>query len=519
MRLIIEALNVILQQSTKYLMSVIKKQTIVGTIYSYMGVAVGTLTMALIIPNYFSSDEYGVINHISRWVMILAIVMGLGFNNSGNRFFGFFREPSENHRGYLFNGVIFLTIGSLVVAAFLYFCKDWIQTSQANDNALFIEYYWLILPITISIAYFNLFDNYAKGLFDTVFGTFLSQLFQRVLILAVALLYIFKWVDFEGFMYCWTGAMSAHFLLMVWHCKKLGNFSLKPSNFLWNSPFKIEFLRFAMFSVITGISSIAISTIDSMMVYKYLGLSMSGIYNFCLLFGSVMTMSYLANVKASTPIVMGALQENDIKKIEAIYVKSGLTQLMFGTVILVLVWVSIDACFSLVKPEYLAAKTALLIIGVGKLYDLGSGVNSLILAYSRYYKLDSFLVISFIGLLYLLNKIMIPSYGLEGAAYATLIATVYYNTARNLLIWKYFRIHPYSFKQVIVVFIGLIVLGIGFLLPDLKGGIWFSLISIVYKSMVLLLLFIVPFYFLKISPEVNEVIEKGSKVLVKVFVK
>jgi hypothetical protein len=40
-------------------MSVIKRQTILGTVYSYLGVAVGTLTMALIVPNYFSTEEYG----------------------------------------------------------------------------------------------------------------------------------------------------------------------------------------------------------------------------------------------------------------------------------------------------------------------------------------------------------------------------------------------------------------------------------------------------------------------------
>ncbi|MCD8539809.1 MAG: oligosaccharide flippase family protein [Leadbetterella sp.] len=198
-------------------------------------------------------------------------------------------------------------------------------------------------------------------------------------------------------------------------------------------------------------------------------------------------------------------------RIEGIFKKSGTTQLMFGTVLLVLVWVSVDDLFSLVKPEYLLGKTALIIIGISRLYGLASGVNALILAYSRYYKYDSFLVLSFIGILYALNLYLIPLYGLEGAAYATLIATIYYNTARNWLIWKFFRIHPYSISQLKIIGIGAALLVFGFLLPGFKGSIMLSLLSIAYKSLVLILSFAVLFYTSRISQEVNEMMEKAIK--------
>ncbi len=492
-------------------MSIIKRQTILGTIYSYIGVAVGTLTMALIVPNFFSVEEYGLINILSRCMMVLVVAASLGFNSAGTRFFKYFRDPERNHRGYLFNGLCVLGVGLLLSALFLYFFKDWILKTNGGDNTLFVKYYYLILPITISTGVFNLFDNYAKGLYDTVMGTFLSQLLQRALVLVCVIVYIAGVIDFNSFMYWWVAAISAPALLMVAHSIRLGNFSLKPDRFLWNSPIKEEFFRFAGFSVLTGISTIVITALDTMMVYKILGLGMSGIYNFCLLFGSVMTMSYNANVKAATPIVMDAIQKKETGRIESIFKKSGTTQLMFGTVLLVLVWVSVDSLFSLVKPEYLLGKTALIIIGVSKLYDLASGVNALILAYSRHYKYDSFLVLSFIGILYALNHYLIPPYGLEGAAYATLIATIYYNTARNALIWKFFRIHPYSTGQLKVIGIGLVLLLLGILLPEFKGSVMLSLLSIAYKSLVLILCFTALFYMTKISQEVNEVMEKAVK--------
>ena len=78
-------------------MSVIKRQTILGTIYSYLGVGIGTLTMALIVPNYFDTEQYGLINHISKWMLVLVSLMSLGYNNAGIRFFHFFINKEKNH--------------------------------------------------------------------------------------------------------------------------------------------------------------------------------------------------------------------------------------------------------------------------------------------------------------------------------------------------------------------------------------------------------------------------------------
>lgn len=506
-------------------MSVIKRQTILGTLYSYLGVSIGVISMGIIVPNFFSTEEYGLINLLARWTQILVIVVSLGFNSAGTRFFNFFRKPEENYRGYLFNGFVVVILGTIISGAFLYFFKDWVQNTNGADNSLFVKYYYLILPITFSTGIFNLFDNYAKGLYDTVVGTFLSQFFIRLMVLGVIILYVFDWLNFHQFMIFWAIAMSSHALFMILHCVRLGNFSLKPSSYLINSSFKKEFVRFAAYSVLTSLSTIVISSLDGIMVYKFLGLAESGIYNFCLLFGSVMTMAYNANTKAATPIIMDALQKEDISRVESIFKKSGLTQLMFGSIILVLVWVSIDSVFGLVKPEFLVGKTALIIIGLSKLYDLSSGVNALILAYSRYYKYDSLLVISFIGFLYVLNHLMIPKWGLEGAAVATFIALVYYNSVRNILIWKFFKIHPYSFAQLKSLIISVFVLVLGFYLPDITSSFRLSFfnfnesfvqsfLTIAYKSTLLGAMFLGLFYFFKVSEEVNKLLESIVK---KVF--
>lgn len=473
-----------------------------------MGVVVGTLTQALIVPNFLSTEENGLLAMLMSWMLILVFVANLGFNAAGVRFFDRFRNADESHRGFLFNGLFFTGVGFLLVLGIAYFFKDHIVHSKIGDSTLFEKYYYYILPLTFFTVCFNLFDNYAKGLYDTVAGNFLSQFLQRLLVLLTIVLYAADWVNLNQFVFLWVIGMSLPAVLMAIHAKRLGDFSLKPNPYFWNSEFRKEFFTFAGFSMVTGLSSIVITKLDILMVYDYLGLSNSGIYNTSILFGSVMTMSYLINLKASTAIVLDAMAAKDYPKVQQIFNKSSVTQMLFGTLLLSLVWVNVDTLFSFIKPEYAAGKYVLLIIGLAKLYDLASGINTLILSYSKYYKLDSLLVLTFIGLLFLLNHLLIPRFGLNGAAIAALIATAYYNSLRNYLIWRFFKIHPYSWKLLYILAFGILLVLIGQFLPNLGSSVFMRLLSLSYKCTLLGGLYLLFIYKSNFSKEINELIDR-----------
>jgi O-antigen/teichoic acid export membrane protein len=492
---------------SRAIMTIIKKQTIQGTIYAYLGVIVGTITQALIIPNFLTIEENGLLAMLSSWMFILVFTTNLGFTSAGTRFFDKFRDKSTNHKGFLFNGLIFLFIGFALTVLILVIFQNNILSSTVGDNSLFKKYYYYILPITLFTASFNIFDTYAKGLYDTIRGNFLSQFLLRLLVLCSILLYISQLIKFDLFISIWALAISVPAILMIIHAINLGDFSLKLQPFLWKSTFKKDFFSFAGFSIVTGLSSIVITRLDTLMVYEYLGLGQTGIYNTCLFFGSVMTMSYNINVKASSAIVIQALESKDYGKVRQIFKKSSLTQTIIGTLLLCLVWINIDTLFTFIKPEYAAGKYVILIIGIAKLYDLSSGINALILGYSKYYKLDSILVITFIGLLFLLNNYLIPLYGLNGAALAALISTIYYNSLRNILIWKYFKMHPYTYNLLKIFLVGLSVVFIGTYLPNSEIKTYGSFIDLCYKTGLMAIFYVVIIYRLNVSEDINGLIK------------
>jgi len=390
----------------------------------------------------------------------------------------------------------------------LFLFKEQIINSSVGDNSLFKKYYFYVVPISAFVTLFNLFDNYAKGLYDTIRGNFLSQFLQRFLILLAVVAFIADWVNFDRFVILWVIGISLPSVLMLIHIVQLGGFSLRPSSHFLKSNLKAKFFQFAGFSMLTGLSSIVITKLDTLMVYNYLGLGQTGIYNTCLLFGSVMTISYNVNMKASTAIVLDAMKEKNMEKVQQIFTKSSVTQFILGMGLLMIVWVNVDLLFSFIKPEYAAGKYVLLIIGAAKLYDLASGINTLILAYSNYYKLDSLLVLTFVGLLFLLNHLLIPKYGLNGAAIAAFLSIVYYNSARNYLIWRFFKIHPYKWNLLYVLIIGVALILIGQHLPLYDETVFGKFVSIAYTTAILGSIYLIVVYKLRLSTDLNGLIDK-----------
>jgi O-antigen/teichoic acid export membrane protein len=87
------------------------------------------------------------------------------------------------------------------------------------------------------------------------------------------------------------------------------------------------------------------------------------------------------------------------------------------------------------------------ILGIAKLIDLATGVNSQIIGTSNYWKFDFYTNLFYIIVSIPLNIYLIKNYDLEGLAYSNLIALTLYNTVRFVFIYKKFNLQPYTIKH------------------------------------------------------------------------
>lgn len=502
-------------------MSTIKKQTVTNLLYSYLGVATGFITQIFLIPAFLTTEQNGLLGVLLAYSYLLIQLSSLGFNTAGNKFFPMFRSPENGHKGFLFIGLIVSLVGFILASTLFlayqngYF-DPFFRFIQPNFNRthspLFSQFYYLIFPLSLGSILFNLFDNYAKNLYNTTWGTFLSQFVQRFLQMLVVGLMAFHLFNFEQFLWLWTIGFIFHIIPMVLKCIQLEGFSLRPNFEVFTPTFTKNFIQFSSLTIFTGFSTMIVQYIDKIMLEQMVGLKETGIYTTSLYFISVMGMSLGATNKASIPVISDALHKNDHSSLFSIYQKSCLTQLIFGLLIYLLIIINFDAVFSITQnKDYLLGKYIVIIFGFGKLFDLATGLNGTILLLCKYYKYETYSMVGLIFLTIILNLLLIPSYGMLGAAIVASIATIYFNLFRFLVVWKKLDLQPFNFNFIKVVGVGLIGGLFTYLIPSDVSSLPKILLSIFLKSSFLTIFYIFAIYRMKLSAEMNELIETNLK--------
>jgi Na+-driven multidrug efflux pump len=151
---------------------------------------------------------------------------------------------------------------------------------------------------------------------------------------------------------------------------------------------------------------------------------------------------------------------------------------------------------------YQTLPNIILILGISKLVDLGTGLNSQILLSSKYWKIDFGTNMFFVFLSIPLNYFLINKYGVVGSAYANFIATVVYNLVRLLFIWKLFNLQPYTLKNVQTLCIAAVSFAVSNSIPVFSNFI----VDAFIRSFAFISMYGIAILALKTSEDLNDMI-------------
>jgi O-antigen/teichoic acid export membrane protein len=161
------------------------------------------------------------------------------------------------------------------------------------------------------------------------------------------------------------------------------------------------------------------------------------------------------------------------------------------------------------KPEaFVGATQIFFFLGIAKLIDGLTGINTHILLYSSYYKYN-LLFLVFLGMLNVfLNIVLIKQYDIAGAAIATLISLTLYNIAKFLFIKVKLGFSPFDINTIKVIVIGIAVFVIMSVFPSF---VYSSMVSIFIKSTIIFILFVGAIYASESSIDFNSFLLKNYK--------
>ena len=489
------------------LLGIIVKQSVKGTIYVYLGVLLGFVTTAVLLPRIYTTTEVGLLKIIVTYSTLIAQFGTLGINGATIRLFPFFRTEDNQHHGFLPFALTIGMIGFLISAILLLLFKPLLVEMSLEKSTLLVEYINYLLVLVFFQLFFSILDIYYSALMNSVHGTFLREVFQRVLIILMIGLYYFNLFNFHQFVLAYIAAISVPTIYILFTLIREGQFSLRFEPGFLDRKMLRSIGAVSLFSILNGFSVIMIQNVDLIMINKMLGLDAAGIYAICFFFGIVVSLPARSIYKIANVAAAEAWKNDDRKTLKDIYEKSCLTLFVIGSYLFLGVWLNIDNIIQIVGPEYVSGKWVIFFIGLGCLMDMATGANSSLMGTSKYYKIQSYLLLVLVVMLVSLNLMLIPRFGLTGAAISSAASLGVLNLLRYLFLYYKFRLQPYNAQFIYILLIGAFAYFPAFALP-----LHFHyILDLLIRSTVFSILFLLPIYFFRISPDLNQAADKVLK--------
>jgi O-antigen/teichoic acid export membrane protein len=495
-------------------LGIIIRQSIQNTILSYIGIALGFVITIWMYPNILSPEQYGLTRVLLSLAMVSTQLANLGTKNTIIRYFPFFRDPENKHHGILFLSLAVPFVGFILLSAILFFFRPTIVQYFVERSELLVNYYWFILPLAFFILFFHVLSSFVRALYDTVMSSFLMNIVVRVLTVVLLIAYLFSWISFYQFMILFVLTYAVIMVCIFIYTLQLFEVNLKPDfGYLRKSLVK-NMVNYSVFAFFGGIASIVVSNIDIIMLSSLAGLEDTGIYAIAFYIGSAITIPRKSIYQISSPIIADAFKAKNYNLIEDIYHRSSLNQIIAGGLLFCGVVANIDNLMNILPPEYSGGALVIIIIGAANIFDMATGLNGAIILNSKHFRFDLYSTLFLIFVTVILNYLLIPIYGIIGAAIGTATAVLTYNSLKVVYVWLKLAMQPFKWRMLYVVAVGCLTLLLVFQIPTIVN----VYVDILLRSIIVTLLFGVPLWMLNISKELNGLITEGIN-RIKVFLK
>lgn len=490
-------------------MGIVRTQTILSSLYIYLGVVLGFVSNMFFQPFGLTTEEIGIISLIYSISGVASIVFSLGFAQVILKKFNDFKTEDGSNHGFLTFILFFSFTGFLAYLIIALFFPGLVNQTQGFYTDVFF-----ISLISITILFRIIFRNlnvYVRMGYNTTLGTFLESFLLKVILFVAFFLVRYDYIGFDTTFIMVILAFSMPGAVMMIYSLFKEKVKL-PDTFLKATP-KKEWLTLSTFGLITGTSSILILYTDQLMINYLMGPEALGVYSIMFFIGIFINIPSRGFKGISSAFMSDYWKKNKTEEIQDFYKRSSSNQGIISIYVFLCLWISIDDLLHILPPAFAAGKYVVFFIGLAQITDMFTGVNSEIIETSTLYKWNSYFNVSLVALTLINNLIFIQIYGIAGAALASFISLAVVNIARFSLLYRKFKFNPFTRYSIL-----LLVILIGFTSLFLIYPIqldFHPFVSIAIKCSLLSIVFWAIIIKLKVSEDINELLLKYYRKLIR----
>lgn len=480
-------------------MGIVIKQSIKNTIVTFIGFAIGAINVLYMYPVFLGKDYLGLTNYVLSAANILYPILSFGIQNTLIKFFNENNKTEEELSSYFSYMLLLPLLIIIPFFAIFYAFYENIALYESAKNSIVYDFVWEIPLIAMFIGYFEIFYAWLRAHMKSVFGSFVKEVFVRILVTISLFAVYFKFITLPEFIHSLVLVYGISLLVIIYYANKVKPIQLNKK-FPKNTK---SIFVFTIFIILSASVANMLLDIDKYMINQFLKIENIAFYSLAVYLAMVISVPQRAMHQITYPITAKLMSENKWQELNELYKKSSVTLQVIGGLIYIGILVNIKQLYALLPDEgYDQGLFVVFTIGLSKYFDVILGNNNSIIFNSKYYKAVLVLGVLLVFVIVGLNLIFIPKFGIDGAALATLIAIGMYSLAKLLFVVFKMKLFPFT-KNTIVSFIIALVLFLGFYFWEFP---FHPIVNIGLKSAIISVLYLSLHYYFKVSSDINFVI-------------
>ena len=423
--------------------SIILIGTFIGRMFGYLS--------RMVIARFLGASDYGLIA-LGFAVMSIAATLALVGTKSGIiRYISFYKGKEDMGRikGTIISSLKITLPLSLVLTFILFWYANWISIHVFHDGDLTP----IIRIFAIGIPFFVLTRNLLSATFgfqEVKYQVYTENIFKEPLKLLAIVVFLLLGYGVVGAAWGWLLAIVVvPFLAFYFLEKKV--FPIFKTKVKAISMDK-ELFYFSFPLLFAGIAGLIMSWTDTLMLGYFSSSEDVGIYNVALPTAQLIGGITAAFATIFFPVVSELYARNKIEDVRRTYnvVTKWMLMLMFPTFLLTALFPE-QIIKILFGAEYITGATALSILVCGYVIHAAVGPTGAILR--TYKRTKTVMMVDYIGatMNFLLNFLLIPIYGVSGAAIATGFSLAFVYILTFVFAYKAAKIQPFQLSHLKII--------------------------------------------------------------------
>ena len=492
-------------------MGTIRKQTIISSILVYIGFFIGAINMYFYTKNgSFTPEQFALTRIFFDFAQNMYAFGALGVIPVIYKFYPYYKDNVETHKIDLMTWGMFSSfIGFLLVLLLGWYFRPVFVHQFSEKSKLIVDYYYWMFPFAMGMLFFSVLEGFSWAVQKTIFSNFLKETALRILTSVLIALYFFKIISFEGFVHLFAFLYLVIFIVLATYL-----YSTKQLHFpiiisrvtkkFWKKMLGMQVLIYSG----TIIASIA-ATIDSFIIAKFQGLAVVGVFGLAQYAANLIQVPQRSIQAVSAGVLSRAWKDKNFAEIHRIYQRSCINLLLLALFIFGNLWLNVQQGMLVldIQKDYEAGIGVILILGLVRIIDAGTGLNGMVINTSTFWKFDFYSGVVLLAFRLPLTYFLIKNYGIIGSAFAELAAYSVYNFIRFEFLRRKFNMQPFDRKTVYAILIAVLAyFACYFLLDGVSGWLGIFARSIVFSGIMIGAIFQ-----LKLTPDATQLLDNFKK--------